>query len=83
MHGEQFATKEDNSLEYLVVRYYRRRNVMIKDQKVGYTNQLIGLEGGSYTIKLSLPPNYHPSFRRVVLQNTAPLNPKTIRFEPI
>ena len=70
-------------MEYLVVRYYRRRNVMIKDQKVGYTNDLIELEGGSYTIKLSLPPNYRPSSRRVVLQNTSPLNPKTIRFEPI
>jgi hypothetical protein len=56
---------------------------MIKDQKVGYTNELIGLEGGTYTIKLSLPPNYRPSSRRVVLQNTSPLNPKTIRFEPI
>jgi hypothetical protein len=56
---------------------------MIKDQKVGYTNELIGLEGGKYTIKLSLPPNYRPSSRRVDLQNTSPLNPKTIRFEPI
>ena len=70
-------------MEYLVVRYYRRRNVMIKDQKVGFTNELIELEGGKYTIKLSLPPNYRPSSRRVVLQNTSPLNPKTIRFEPI
>lgn len=83
MHGNKSARKEDYSLEFLVVRYYRRRNVMIKDKKVGYTNELIELEGGSYTIKLSLPPNYRPSSRRIVLRNTSPLNPKTIRFEPI
>ncbi len=70
-------------MEYLVVRYYRRRQVMIKDKPIGFTNALIELEGGPYTIKLSPPPNYRPSSRRVILQNTSPLDPKTIRFEAI
>jgi hypothetical protein len=83
MHGKESATKEYNPLEYLVVRYHRRRKVMIKDKVVGFTNELIELEGGPYTIKLGLPPNYRPSSRRVDLQNTAPLAPKTVSFEPI
>jgi len=69
-------------VEYLLVNYYRRRNVMVKDRVIGYTNDLIEIEGGKYTIKLSPPPNYRPESYEVIIRNTSALNPKVLVFEP-
>jgi hypothetical protein len=69
-------------MEYLVVQYPRKRNVLIKGRVVGATNEVIELEGGSYSVELSSPANYTPPSKRVVLANTSALDPKTIAFEP-
>lgn len=69
-------------MEYLLVEYPRRRRVMISGEPVGFTNEVIEIEGGSYTVELSPPPNYTPASRRVRLSNTSPLDPKTIGFDP-
>jgi hypothetical protein len=69
-------------MEYLRVDYPRKRRVMIGGEPGGLTNDVIELEGGSYTVELSPPPNYTPASRRVTLANTSVLDPKVIRFEP-
>jgi uncharacterized membrane protein len=70
-------------MEYLTVQYPRKRNVLIKGQVVGATNEVIELEGGSYTVELSPPANYTPSSRKVDLADTSALDPKVITFEPV
>lgn len=70
-------------MEFLLVEYPRRRQVMIGGESVGYTNEVIELEGGPYTVKLSSPDNYAPTSRRVTLANTSELDPKVIRFDPV
>lgn len=70
-------------MEFLMVQYPRKRNVLIKGQVIGATNELIELEGGSYSVTLSLPKNYSPSSRKVVLANTSALDPMIIAFEPV
>lgn len=70
-------------MEYLMVQYPRKRNVLIKGQVVGATNEVIEIEGGSYSVELSPPANYTPPSRKVVLANTSALDPKTIAFEQV
>jgi hypothetical protein len=70
-------------VEYLLVRYYRRRSVMVKDRVIGYANEVIEIEGGEYTITMSPPPNYRPESYDIVIRNTSALNPKVLDFEPI
>jgi uncharacterized membrane protein len=69
-------------VEYLLVRYYRRRSVMVKDRVIGYTNEVIEIEGGKYTITMSQPANYRPESYDVVIRDTSALNPKVLVFEP-
>lgn len=69
-------------MEFLLVQYPRRRLVMIGGEAVGFTNVVIEIEGGSYTVQLSPPANYTPDSRRVTLANTSVLDPKVIAFEP-
>lgn len=69
-------------MEYLMVQYPRQRNVLIKGQVVGATNEIIELEGGVYSVALSPPTNYTPPAQTVVLANTSALDPKTVAFEP-
>jgi len=70
-------------MEYLTVQYPRKRNVLIKGQVVGATNEVIELEGGSYSVELSPPANYTPPSQKVILADTSALDPKTIAFEPV
>jgi hypothetical protein len=70
-------------MEYLMVQYPRKRNVLIKGQVIGSTNEIIEIEGGSYTVELSPPLNYTPSSRRITLADTSALDPKIITFEPV
>ena len=70
-------------MEYLVVEYPRKRKVVVKDETIGYTNEVIELEAGPYTISLSGQSNYSPASRRVNLVNTSVLDPKTISFSPV
>lgn len=69
-------------MEYLLVEYPRKRRVMIGSESVGYTNEVVELDGGPYTVKLSPPENYAPASRRVMLANTSVLDPKVVRFDP-
>ena len=55
-------------MEYLLVRYYRRRSVMVKDRVIGYANELIEIEGGKYTVTMSPPPNYRPDSYDIVIR---------------
>ncbi|NIR30434.1 MAG: hypothetical protein GWN84_14225 [Gammaproteobacteria bacterium] len=68
-------------MEYLVVLFPRRRRVKINDGFNGYTNELIELDGGPYTVSLGPPPNFTPQSRDVDLRNTAPLTPMIVQFE--
>lgn len=69
--------------EYLVVKYRRRRRLMINDQFMGYTNKNLELEGGKYTVTLGPPDNYKPPQINIDLQGTAAMLPMIIEFEEI
>ena len=69
-------------MEYLLVEYPRKRRVMLKDDVIGFTNEVIEIEGGAYTITLGGDPNYAPAFRKVNISNTSVLDPKTTSFTP-
>ena len=69
-------------MEFLLVEYPRKRKVMLKDDVIGFTNEIIEIEGGSYTITLSGDVNYTPASRKVNVSNTSVLDPKTISFTP-
>ena len=69
-------------MEYLLVEYPRKRKVIVKDETIGYTNEIIEIEGGAYNISLGGQSNYSPVSRRVTLANTSVLDPKTVSFTP-
>lgn len=70
-------------MEFLLVQYPRKRRVMVKNELIGYTNEVIEVEGGPYTISLGGDANYTPASRKVNVNNTSVLDPKTIAFTPV
>jgi hypothetical protein len=70
--------------EYLVVSFPQRRRVLLNDAPRGYTNERLDLEGGTYTVSLLQPPlDFTPTEQVIDLRNTAPMNPREVKFEEI
>lgn len=68
-------------MEYLVVLFPTRRRIKVNDEFSGFTNELIELDGGPYTVSLGPPANFSPESQPVDLKGTAPLTPMIVRFE--
>ncbi|MDH5323302.1 MAG: hypothetical protein OEW81_12895 [Gammaproteobacteria bacterium] len=69
-------------MEYVMVKYYRRRTVYIDGDKSGYTNSLLRVNRGTHKFELSPPPNYTPVTLKLFVKNTIPAHPMLIEFEP-
>jgi hypothetical protein len=69
-------------MEFVKVKYYRRRTVYIDGDKSGFTNTLLRVNRGTHRFEMSEPPNYTPSFRKSFVKNTSPARPLIIDFEP-
>lgn len=69
-------------MEFVTVKYWRRRNVYIDGQKSGYTNTVLQTNRGTHVFTLGDPPNYEPLQRRKKVQKTNPVKPLVVEFTP-
>ncbi len=69
-------------MEFVKVKYYRRRTVYIDGNKSGYTNTLLRVNRGTHKFEMSEPSNYTPSFHKPFVENTIPARPLIIEFQP-
>lgn len=74
--------RKEVEVEFVKVKYYRRRNVYIDGRKSGYTNKVLRVNRGTHRFELSPPPNYTPSFRSPFVKDTIASQPMIIKFEP-
>lgn len=68
-------------MEYLLVRYDRRRTVYVNGVKAGFTNRAFRIGAGSHKVDLGEPKNYTPGSRRLDIQGTTPQAPFETAFE--
>ena len=68
-------------MNWILVRYPRRRRVYVDDAFLGYTNRklLVG-EDGTYTVHLGKPVNYSPARRRPRVSGATRRNPLELVF---
>lgn len=68
-------------MEFVFVRYWRRRTVHIDGVEGGMTNVVLTVgEEGFHRFELSPPPNYTPLQQRKLVRNTSPQFPLEIGF---
>ena len=67
-------------MEFVTVKYWRKRNVFLDGQKSGYTNMVLQTNRGTHIIKLGDPQNYRPKQRRVRVFDTGPGDPLIVEF---
>lgn len=67
-------------MEYLIVRFPETRNVWVDDVPQGKTDIVLELEAGVHKITLAPPHDFSPLEQKVLLQNTAALDPCRIEF---
>lgn len=67
-------------MEYLFVRYFRRRNVLLDGNLIGKTNDTLRVEKGTHRIDLGEPKNYSPEFREIPVTDTTQIFPLEIEF---
>jgi len=70
-------------MEYVVVRYTKRRVVRMDGQDAGFTNDTLMVETGHHVFDLGEPPDYTPASVERVVQNTVSEDPLVIsNFHP-
>lgn len=67
-------------MEWVKVKYWRKRKVMIDDQESGVTNEVLAVSEGRHRFQLSPPPNYTPAQQTETIRNTTPQSPLEIEF---
>lgn len=67
-------------MEFLRVRYWRRRGVYLDGQLTGMTNRVLVVGEGRHRVELSPPKNYQPTEHIVTLQNTTRQRPREVSF---
>ena len=70
-------------MEYIIVRFPRKRTVYIDadEEGSGQTDERLRVEEGTHTINLGDPRDYKPKWRRPTVTDTTPLKPMEIEFE--
>ena len=69
-------------MEFVRIKYWRRRRVFIDGDPSGMTNVVLTVgEEGFHQFELSPPPNYTPLRRRKLVRNTSPQFPLEIEFK--
>jgi len=70
-------------MEYVVIRYTRRRVVRMDGQDAGFTNDTLMVEAGHHVFDLGEPPDYTPASVERVVQSTVSEDPLVIsNFHP-
>jgi hypothetical protein len=73
-------TISGNFMEHIIIKYPRSRTVLIDGEETGLTNRILRVEEGTHTFRMTGPKNYTPSFRRMKVTGTSPINPREIIF---
>ena len=69
-------------MEYVVVKYYRRRKVFMDGHLVGKTGETLMVQEGTHRFDLGQPKNYTPSFRKAQVTDTIATDPMVVSFSP-
>ena len=67
-------------MEWVKVKYWRKRGVVIDGQESGMTNKVLAVGRGRHRFKLSPPENYKPRSQIKTVRNTTPQFPLVIVF---
>ena len=67
-------------MEFLIVRFPDSREVRVDGVPQGKTNFVLQFEAGYHTVTLGPPRNFSPVEQKVLLQNTAALDPCKVEF---
>ncbi|MCG8588856.1 MAG: PEGA domain-containing protein [Proteobacteria bacterium] len=67
-------------MEYLLVRYDRRRTVYVNGKKAGFTNRSLRINAGRHTVDLGEPDNYTPQRKQIDIAGTTPQAPRELDF---
>jgi hypothetical protein len=67
-------------MEFVKVRYWRDRKVIIDGTEVGFTNRLLAVGEGRHRFELSPPKNYVPTEQIKVVSNTTRPRPLEVVF---
>jgi hypothetical protein len=68
-------------MEYLLIRFEGKREVLISGVVQGTTNELIQVQAGTHTISLCTPADFMPATQKIVVRKTTVLTPKEIVFK--
>lgn len=68
-------------MEFIVVRFPRKRSVFIDGEETGETGERLRVEEGTHTINLGDPRDYVPKWRRPTVTGTTSIEPMEIEFE--
>lgn len=66
--------------QYIVVHFPQERVVYCGGVEIGFTNQLLGINGGTHTITLDDPQDYTPPEQVVVVAGTSVAFPLELHF---
>ncbi len=69
-------------MEYIVVKFRKKRTVFIDGEENGQTGERLRVEEGRHTINLGDPRDYRPMWRRPSVTGTTTVDPMIIEFEP-
>ena len=67
-------------MEFLIVLFPESREVRVDGVPQGKTNFILQFEAGMHTVTLGPPRNFSPVEQKVLLQNTAALDPCKVEF---
>ena len=69
--------------EFIIVDFPEARNVISNGIKIGMTNQVLIVPGGTHAFSLSDPQDYIPSSQCIAVTGTSLTDPRRIVFTPI
>jgi polygalacturonase len=68
-------------MEFVVVSYFRSRNVYLDGKLIGKTNQTLRVEEGTHLVDLGEPKNYAPPSQKIRMTATTQILPLEIEFQ--
>ena len=68
-------------MEFIVVKYFRSRNVYLDGNLIGKTNQTLRVEEGTHLVDLGQPDNFTPASQKIRVTGTTQILPLEIEFQ--
>ena len=67
-------------MEFLFVKYFRSRYVLLDGKRIGRTNKSLRVEAGSHRVDLGEVKNYAPEFHDIAISGTTQIFPMKVEF---